>query len=129
MKYNLPTIFDSKVEGRKRKLYISSRMTGLEFYNFPAFYAVETQMTCEGWDVVNPARIDAEHGINPFRLPLGWDWNKQPPNTTYDELLERDLGELVACDAILLFGDWRNSKGANIELAKAIELGLEVYEL
>lgn len=128
--YKTPTVFDSKLpNGKQRKLYISSKMTGIIYYNFPDFYVMEAQMICEGWDVVNPAKIDADHGIDPFSLPDDWDWNKPPPNTTYEELLERDLEELKQCDAILLFGDWENSNGANVELAKAIGIGLDIYEL
>lgn len=41
--------------------------------------------------------------------------------------LEGDLELLKRCDAIYMLEDWEYSKGATIELAKARELGLDIY--
>ena len=42
------------------------------------------------------------------------------------ECMEACLRELLHCDAIYMLNNWRTSRGARVELAVAVELGLEI---
>ena len=78
-----------------------------------------------GWDVVNPAKMDAEEldkkeGVD----PLTFDPHKSAEDQeTLRHLLSRDL-EAVAkkCTAIYMLNGWEESRGAQAEwqLARAI---------
>lgn len=82
-----------------------------------------------GFDVVNPARVDMQHGVNPYTLPIDFDWSEGYPDVSFDEFIERDLELIRECDAICVFGEWKNSVGAKMELNEAKKTGKKIYEL
>jgi hypothetical protein len=49
-----------------------------------------------------------------------------PPEDFWRECMSVCLPELLKCDTIYMLNTWRQSKGARIELAVAVELGLEI---
>lgn len=100
------------------RIYISSAMTGLPEQNYPAFFDMEKNMVEKGYDVANPARIGvdmeatfAQSGISPTRR----------------DYLVADLAELQECDAVVLFGAWRESEGAKLEAYTAQNMDIPVY--
>jgi hypothetical protein len=95
------------------KVYISGPMTGLPHFNAPAFNEAATTLRSLGFDVINPAELDAAD-LEPK------EWH---------EYLRRDLVELVKCDAVALLPGWQKSKGARLELHNALELGMDVRPL
>jgi len=86
-------------------------MTGLPECNFPAFHAAAAELRARGYEVANPAEINAE---------TGGDWHFY---------LRADIKALCDCDAIVLLPGWENSKGAHLELHVAHRLGLRVSTL
>lgn len=93
------------------RVYISGPMTGLPECNFPAFHAAAAELRARGYEVANPAEINAE---------TGGDWHFY---------LRADIKALCDCDAIVLLPGWENSKGAHLELHVAHRLGLRVSTL
>lgn len=88
------------------KLYLSGPITGNpDCENL--FLDYEKKYLNEGYEVVNPVKLNK----------TGASWN---------EAMRRDLHELITCDIIVMLPGWQLSKGANIELNLAINLGLEV---
>lgn len=61
----------------------------------------------QGYEVVNPCNLILK-------------------DATYDELLENDLIHLRKCTHIALLNGWLDSKGSNIELKEAKDLGLKI---
>ena len=47
---------------KKQTIYVAGPMRGYEEFNYPAFYEAERILESIGWDVVNPAKMDAEVG-------------------------------------------------------------------
>lgn len=96
-------------------------MTGYPEYNFPAFFAAEEKLREQGFEVVNPARLDTEAGYDPTHPDFVMD----------KEFLvgaaKRDLLGVIECDAIAMLPEWEKSKGANAELAVAKWLGKKIY--
>lgn len=103
------------------KTYIAGPMTGYKDYNFPAFFAAEEQLKKQGWEVINPARLDKEAGYDPTSTDFVMD----------DAFLlgaaKRDLLGVIECDAIVLLPDWEKSKGATAEFSVARWLNKKIY--
>jgi nucleoside 2-deoxyribosyltransferase len=93
-----------------KKIYLAGPMTGFPNLNWDAFFRIEEQLRTEGWEVVNPARLDRDAGIDPSRELGAYD---------YENAASRDVAALLECDAIYLMHDWQFSKGACWERALA----------
>lgn len=90
--------------------YLSSKMTGINEYNYPAFNRIAEKLRAKGLQILNPAEI-----------------NQVVPHKKRSDYLRDDIQHLLRCDALILFGDWENSKGALLELANAKELGMDIF--
>jgi hypothetical protein len=91
------------------RIYISGPMTGLPDHNFPAFHQAAEVLQTMGWAVENPA----DRGI-----VIGWVWS---------DYLREDLRMLTYCDSIMLLPGWQQSRGAQLEVHVAKQLGLTFY--
>jgi len=116
---------------KRPRVYIASKMSGIPAFNFPAFDRMRIELTSKGFDVVSPADIDREHGFDGTEWLIAhpdWDWNVIPDHCDYEEIMKRDFEALKTCDAIVMFGDWVNSKGAGRERVFAGEHGLLAFD-
>ena len=96
-------------------------MTGIPYFNFPAFYEADTLLVSSNWNVHNPARIDEEHGehAEPNGVPTF-------PKKYY---MKRDLPLVCDSDAVFCLPGWQRSEGAKLEVDVAIRLNIPVYAL
>jgi hypothetical protein len=101
------------------KLYLCGPMTGYADLNHPAFYAAEEQLKSKGYEVINPARMDEELGLDPHKGVMEPDFLK--------DAAKRDLDAVMGCDGIVLLPEWEASKGAKAELAVAQWLDKKIY--
>lgn len=92
------------------KLYLAGPMTGLPELNFPLFHAEAARIRGLGYDVVNPAEINAD------------------PSAGWAKCLRDDIRELVTCDGVALLPDWTLSRGASLERHIAESLGMLVFD-
>jgi hypothetical protein len=90
------------------KLYLSGPMTGIPEFNFPAFHKAAASLRASGYEVVNPAELDAAD-----TTPMAWE-----------DYLRRDLRVLLDCQGIALLPGWENSRGAKLESTVALALGM-----
>jgi len=93
-----------------KRIYISGPMTGLPEQNFPAFHAEAKRLRGLGFEVVNPAEVNA--GVN----------------ATWEDYLRADLRELLTCDAVALLPGWHGSRGAHFEIQVAHRLGMTIVD-
>lgn len=91
------------------KIYISGPITG-HAYNWveAKFRTAEKELKGLGYDPVNPL----DNG-----LPRSAPWIRH---------IGRDIELLLECGAIYMLEGWQESKGARIELAVAVEHGINV---
>jgi len=101
-----------------KKIYIAGPMTGYNNLNWDAFDQKELELAAEGWDPVNPAKLDRESGIDPNRNLDDYD---------YTECALRDVEALLQCDAIYLMSGWQHSRGASWERALAKHHGIRRF--
>jgi hypothetical protein len=98
-------------------VYLAGPMSGLEDFNFPAFFRAQKELESRGMKVFNPAQADIENYGS-------LDETKKKAN--YRDCLRIDLNWILDhAEAIALLPGWENSKGVEIELALARVLKLE----
>lgn len=109
--------------------YIAGPMRNVKFFNFPMFDAARNLIN--SWadhKAVSPADIDREYGFDPKTLPPNYNWDQIPEQAgSKMDIINRDLEELLNCQAIYLLPGWETSKGATAELAIAQWAGHHVY--
>jgi hypothetical protein len=93
------------------KIYLSGPMTGMPEYNFPAFNEAAAAIRGRGFDVVNPAELDAA----------------EVGRKEWADYLRRDIAKLLECNSIAVLPGWENSKGAALEVHVAKSLGMPVF--
>ncbi len=91
------------------RLYLAGPMSGLPELNFPVFHAEAARLRALGFEIVNPAEINADTAA------------------TWLDCMRADIKQLVDCDGIALLGGWEQSRGASLEHAVARGLGLRVF--
>jgi len=114
------------IEFSNKKIYIAGAMTGIKDFNFPSFDDARDWIVQCGGVAINPADIDRAFGFEGIGMSgdhseLGWSKSK------LGDVIARDIKALSECDAIYLLEGWESSKGANIELAFALMIDLEVF--
>jgi hypothetical protein len=94
------------------RIYIAGPMSKFKSsgFNFRAFYDAEAKLKNDGYDVVNPARMDNEAGFD--------------ENATYSdeeiakrlrEWIPRDIAALATCGHIYMLDGWQESNGSIAE--------------
>jgi hypothetical protein len=94
-----------------KKIYIAGPMRGYPGLNWPAFDSAAKRARKMGYEVVNPAEMDREIGIDP---------NSTFTDAQVEEMLKRDFQAIDQCDAIALLCGWSHSKGALREIEYAL---------
>lgn len=109
-----------------KKFYLTGPMTGLPQFNFPLFHAAAAALRAAGHEVVSPAEMDKDAGIEEFVMasPDGMDMTPEQ----YWRLLSRDV-EIVAlqCDGLVFLPDWWKSRGAKLEAMTGLLNKLEFF--
>ena len=89
-----------------KKIYISGAVTSDTDFRCK-FKRAEELLREKGYIPVNPVKTEVE----------GKEWKYY---------LKKDLKKLLDCNGIYILSDWHKSRGAQLEIHVAIELGLEV---
>ena len=93
------------------KIYISGKITGIESEALLLFAKAEKELQSKGHETVNPMALNHNH------------------DKTWHSYMKEDIKALCDCDTIYMLANWRDSKGAIIEMEIANMIGLKViYE-
>lgn len=92
------------------RIYISGGITNVPDY-WERFTRAEEKLTALGYEVINPARVNAE------LPPMEWE-----------EYMSVSITLLSQADAIYLLRQWSKSLGSNREYGYALGAGLIVME-
>ena len=126
---------------KAKKIYISGSISCAELEEALArFEAAHLYLAKQGYDVVNPMhlidwKIEGEETLpetSVKMLHLIRDCGGRIEQRSISEVLFWNecmsvcFAELLTCDAIYMLNNWRQSKGARVELAVATELGMEI---
>lgn len=95
----------------KKTVYISGKITGLDIsVAEAAFEEMEIRLNAVGHKAINPCKILPYH-----------------PDYKWEEYMLADIKMIFECNAMVMLDNWETSRGAKIEHAIAIHLGLEIY--
>lgn len=92
------------------KLYLAGPMSNIPELNFPLFHAETARLRGLGYQIVNPAEVNAD------------------PTAGWLACMRDDIEQLVRCDGVATLHGWENSRGAKIERNLAESLGLIILE-
>jgi len=90
------------------KIYISGKISGIESEAVGLFEKAEKELRLKGLDPINPMTLNHEH------------------DKSWHSYMKEDVKALCDCDQIFMLSNWVDSKGAIIEHAIAMYLGIEV---
>lgn len=108
--FNIERVEDNK-EPEPKKVYLSGPITSLPLEDARRiFESAEEFIAKLGCIAVNPMK------------------NGLSPESTWEEHMKKDLAMLLECDTICLLPNFRESKGAMLELDVAIALGMGVLK-
>jgi len=93
------------------KLYLSGQMTGLPDHGEALFNSTAKSLRGAGFTVLNPSENFGDR--------------KDLPRAEY---MRVDIESVLKSDAVAVLENWRVSKGAQLEVAIARELGLPIYD-
>jgi hypothetical protein len=127
-------ISEYKIVKPKTRCYLAGPMSGVPYFNFPAFHAAAAKLRAEGFYVFNPAEADIDRsGVDPSVLNPAGDPNGETskiPGLSRRECLAADLQWIaMEADTIALLPGWEKSSGARAEKALADALNLQVIHL
>jgi hypothetical protein len=121
-----------------KRIYISGAVSDIDYNEAQArFNAAQAALEARGgYEVVNPLSL-IKWGIKGIEMggmgEVLYLEHKETgyrravlPDEFWRECMEACLRELLHCDAIYMLNNWRTSRGARVELAVAVELGLEI---
>ena len=110
------------------RLYLAGPMTGIKYFNAPAFADAAFRLRLVGFEVFNPAENDIANGIELGKFD-GTE-NLSDHGFSLREVLKQDLSWI--CDnaeGIALLWGSEKSKGVAAELALAHALGIPVQSV
>lgn len=90
------------------KLYIAGKMSGLPQMGYSSFFEAEDNLQASGYETINPASI----GVIP-----DWKW---------EDYMRYALGMMMEADGVAVLNNWKDSKGARLEVLIAKELNMPV---
>ena len=101
-----------------KTIYISGPMSNTPNSNLEAFDKAEKQLKQLGFNVLNPHKICEE---------LNTKFSGMGKSPEYEDYLKEDIIQMLSkCDKVLVLPGWRGSEGSKLEIANAIECGLDV---
>lgn len=107
------------------KIYIAGPMSGVEDWNFPAFFEAEAQLKALGHEVINPAHNDGET----VEEALASAGHPERPTKSWSYYMRRDLPDVLTVDALCVLPGWQSSKGASLEVQVAEAVGIPLLIL
>lgn len=103
-------------------VYLAGPMSGIEKFNFPAFFEFQALLENNGLKVVSPAQHDIEEGVD-INHP------EQQTQGFREKMLAWDFGQIVGpVVGVVLLPGWRTSVGARAECMLAQMIGKPAME-
>lgn len=94
----------------QKTIYLAGKITGEDMHEVASrFQLHESQLTAMGFVVINPLKLDHDHGKK------------------WIDYMKVCIYELMQADSVFLMPCWGQSKGARTERAIALELSLPIF--
>lgn len=103
------------------KVYLAGPMSGYAEHNFPAFDAAAADLRSRGFEVISPADLSREIGVQ------GKD-DGTIDHQAYATCMRQDIEALLQVQGVVCLPGWQKSRGAKFEVHLAQLLGLTVAQ-
>ena len=110
-----------------KRIYIAGPMSGVELYNFPAFFDAALRLLEEGFDPINPAEKESFNNGFPNLEAIPEDWGGLSETVSPGDIIKRDFHEVLEVDCLALLPDWQHSTGAMVEALMAVQAQIPVF--
>lgn len=99
----------------EKPYYLAGPMSGIKQFNFPLFYSATAKLRAAGFNIVSPAELDAQHGVDKEAM-ASTDGDAAKLTQTWGDLLARDV-KIIAdvAQGVIFLPNWSKSKGAKLE--------------
>lgn len=104
-------------------LYIAGPMTGRPDMNYPAFRTAGAELRAVGYEVLNPADVDAMHKRELGDVD-GCNVCFNGVSHTWEWYMRRTLTMVLNADGIAVLQGWAGSRGAMMEVRLSEQLGM-----
>jgi hypothetical protein len=104
------------------RVYLAGPMSGHKDHNKEAFATAAADLRERGYDVVSPAELDFDEGID-ISSPDGYTVS----DADYAYMLRRDFEHISDCDGVAFLDGWSKSGGCGREGRYALQLELPLY--
>lgn len=109
------------------KVYLAGPMRGYPGWNFPAFEEAERRWEQAGHHVFSPMTLARAMGYGPNQNTSAEPGSKEGRDHLQHVMLS-DLACIYASDALALLPGWESSRGATVEVALALFIGLRLFD-
>ena len=89
-------------------IYIAGKVSGMEMEARVLFKRAEIELLLQCHDVINPMELEHDH------------------DKTWQSYMRECISAMMKADALYLLPNWRESKGARIEVQLAHNLGIKI---
>lgn len=89
-------------------IYIAGKVSGIEMEARVIFKRAEIKLKLQGHEVINPMELEHDH------------------DKTWQSYMRECIIGMMRADVIYLLPNWRESKGARIEVQLAHNLGIKI---
>jgi hypothetical protein len=94
--------------------YLSGPMTGYENFNYPAFQRATLHFRSMGMVIISPHEIPSPA-------------TELADEQMWEYYIAACLEEMKICNKIIMLEGWPESRGAKLELERALKLEMQVY--
>ena len=103
-----------------KPFYLAGPMSGIPQFNFPLFYRATADLRAAGYNIISPAELDAQHGVDTQAM-ASKDGDASKLTQTWGDLLARDV-KIVSdvAQGVIFLPNWWTSRGAKLEAFVAL---------
>lgn len=134
----MPMTEEPKIQ--KEIIYLSGKMTGVKYFNFPKFDEMEFRLKqkYDNIEIINPATLTLEliKSEDPDYIidienykEIENKINSLSNKLTKEVFLAYDLYNLLSCNKVYFMNDWRDSSRAKLEYEYAKLFNIKCYEI
>jgi hypothetical protein len=129
-----PNVKVTNIETSTPRCYLIGPMTGYELFNFPAFDEGQEQLEDLGFDVISPATLDRDAGIDPTQIENIDEYIQSMTTDDLKKIIRRDVQAILSLDPdrgdrLAVLPGWERSTGSNAEVMLGRWLGLPIMDI